>query len=148
MTEATAAAKKAGVPIDTIAFGTVVGHGHDPGRDRPGARRPRRRWRRSHRGAAASRSPPRPGNELNSVYDQIRRTVGFDTVRTDITEWFTGLALLLAVLTAGAALVLDAAHSVAPGAGPGPRHESGRLCHRITTECGQISWLMWRMRLA
>ena len=45
------------------------------------------------------------GNQLNAVYDQIRRTVGFDTVRADVTEWFTGLALLLAVLTAGAALV-------------------------------------------
>ena len=45
------------------------------------------------------------GNQLNSVYDQIRKTVGFDTVQTDITEWFIGLALLLAVLTAGAALL-------------------------------------------
>ena len=52
------------------------------------------------------------GNELNSVYDQIRKVVGYDTVPTDLTEWFVGLALLLAVLTAGAALVLDAAHPV------------------------------------
>ena len=31
------------------------------------------------------------GNELNSVYDQIRKIVGYDTVRTDLTEWFIGL---------------------------------------------------------
>ncbi|MDQ1459010.1 MAG: hypothetical protein QOI08_494, partial [Actinomycetota bacterium] len=45
------------------------------------------------------------GNELNSVYDQIRRTIGFDTVPADLSGWFIGLALVLAVLTAGAALV-------------------------------------------
>ena len=44
------------------------------------------------------------GSELKAVYAQIRKVVGFDSVRTDLTQWFTGLGLLLAVLTAGAAL--------------------------------------------
>ena len=44
-------------------------------------------------------------DQLNSVYDQIRRTVGYDNKQQDITAWFTGIALLVALLTAIAALV-------------------------------------------
>ena len=65
----------------------------------------RRRWSRSRRAAAASRSRPRARTQLNSVYDQIRKSVGYDTVRRDMTAWFTGLGLVLLILTAGAALV-------------------------------------------
>ena len=39
------------------------------------------------------------------MYDQIRKSVGYDTVRRDMTEWFTGLGLVLLILTAGAALL-------------------------------------------
>ena len=44
-------------------------------------------------------------NQLNSVYDQIRLTVGYDNKPQEITVWFTGIGLLIAVLTALAALV-------------------------------------------
>jgi Ca-activated chloride channel family protein len=44
------------------------------------------------------------GSELNSVYRQIRNSVGFDTVSHDITEWFLALGLLLALATSAAGL--------------------------------------------
>jgi Ca-activated chloride channel homolog len=104
VSDATAAAKKAGVPIDTIAFGTASGNVTIQGEAVPVPADPGAMAKIASASGGKSFTAT-TGNELNAVYDQIRRTVGFDTVRTDITEWFTGLALLLAVLTAGAALV-------------------------------------------
>ena len=101
---ATAAAKKAGVPIDTIAFGTSGGTVTIQGESVPVPADPQAMAKIAS-GSGGKSFTATTGNQLNAVYDQIRRTVGFDTVRTDITEWFIGLALLLAVLTAGAALV-------------------------------------------
>jgi Ca-activated chloride channel family protein len=104
VTAATAAAKKAGVPIDTIAFGTSAGTVTIQGETVPVPADPEAMANIAS-GSGGKSFTATTGNQLNAVYDQIRRTVGFDTVRSDITEWFTGLALLLAVLTAGAALV-------------------------------------------
>jgi Ca-activated chloride channel homolog len=33
------------------------------------------------------------GRELDTVYEQIRRSVGYDTVRHEITGWFLALGL-------------------------------------------------------
>jgi Ca-activated chloride channel family protein len=104
VTAATAAAKKDGVPIDTIAFGTQSGTVTAQGEVIPVPADPQT-MAQIAKGSGGKSFTATSGSELNSVYAQIRRTVGFDTVRTDITEWFTGLALLLAVLTAGAALI-------------------------------------------
>jgi len=100
---ATATAKKDGVPIDTIAFGTSSGTVTDQGETIPVPADPQT-MAQIAKGSGGKSFTATTGNQLNAVYAQIRRTVGFDTVRTDITEWFTGIALLLAVLTAGAAL--------------------------------------------
>jgi Ca-activated chloride channel family protein len=104
VTEATAVAKKDGVPIDTIAFGTASGTVTIQGEAVPVPAAPEAMAKIAS-GSGGKSFTATTGNELNAVYDQIRKVVGFDTVRTDITEWFTGFALLLAVLTAGAALV-------------------------------------------
>jgi Ca-activated chloride channel family protein len=101
--QAAAAAKTAQVPIDTIAFGTNSGTVAIQGETVPVPADPQTM------AAIASTSGGKSftatsGSQLKSVYAQIRKVVGFDTVRTDLTEWFTGLGLLLAVLTAGAAL--------------------------------------------
>jgi len=104
VTEATAAAKKNGVPIDTIAFGTASGTVTIQGETVTVPADPSAMAKIASASGGKSFTAT-TGNELNAVYGQIRKVVGFDTVRTDIAEWFTGLALLLAVLTAGAALV-------------------------------------------
>lgn len=101
---ATEAAKNDGVPVDTIAFGTPSGSVTIQGETVPVPADPQA-MERIASGSGGKSFTATTGKELNAVYDQIRRTVGFDTVRTDITEWFTGIALLLAVLTACAALV-------------------------------------------
>jgi Ca-activated chloride channel family protein len=43
--------------------------------------------------------------QLNSVYEQIRKSVGYDSHQRDITALFTGLGLLAGVLAAAAALL-------------------------------------------
>ncbi len=50
-------------------------------------------------------SPPRPAGQLKSVYGQIGRAVGYDVHRHEITAWFTGIALALAMAAAMAALI-------------------------------------------
>jgi Ca-activated chloride channel family protein len=104
VTDAVAAAKTAKVPIDTIAFGTASGTVTIQGETVPVPADPQAMAAIAS-GSGGKSFTATTGNELNSVYDQIRRVVGFDKVPTDLTEWFVGLALVLAILTAGAALV-------------------------------------------
>ena len=103
VTEATAAAKTAQVPIDTIAFGTSTGTITLQGETVPVPADPQTMTQIAQ-GSGGKSFTATTGNELNAVYDQIRKVVGFDKVPTDLTEWFVGLALLFALLTAGAAL--------------------------------------------
>jgi Ca-activated chloride channel family protein len=104
VTEAVAAAKTAHVPVDTIAFGTASGSVTIRGELVPVPADPQAMASIAS-GSGGKSFTAKSGTELNAVYDQIRKVVGFDKVPTDLTEWFTGLGLLLAVLTAGAALV-------------------------------------------
>ena len=99
------------VPVDTIAFGTADGTVTIQGESVPVPADPEAMAAIAS-GSGGKSFTAKNGNELNAVYDQIRKVVGYDTVKTDLTEWFLGLALLLAVLTAGAALDVDAAHPV------------------------------------
>ncbi len=103
VSEATAAAKQAKVPIDTIAFGTQTGSVVVQGENVPVPADPAA-MAAIAKGSGGKSFTATTSHQLNSVYDQIRKTIGFNTVKTDIAEWFIGLALLLAVLTAGAAL--------------------------------------------
>jgi Ca-activated chloride channel family protein len=43
--------------------------------------------------------------QLKSVYNEIGRTVGYDVHRREITSWFVGIALALAIAAAVAALI-------------------------------------------
>jgi Ca-activated chloride channel family protein len=101
--QATAAAKAAKVPIDTIAFGTSSGTVTIQGESVPVPADPAT-MKAIASGSGGKSFTATSGSELKAVYSQIRKVVGFDSVKTDLTEWFTGLGLLLAVLTAGAAL--------------------------------------------
>ncbi len=101
--QATAAAKTARVPIDTIAFGTASGSVTIQGETVPVPSDPAT-MKAIAAGSGGKSFTATSGKELKSVYSQIRKVVGFGSVKTDLTEWFTGLGLLLAVLTAGAAL--------------------------------------------
>jgi Ca-activated chloride channel homolog len=100
----TAAAKDAGVPIDTIAFGTPGGVIDRQGEQIPVPADPEA-MKQIANGSHGKSFTAQTVDQLNSVYDQIRRTVGYDTKQQDVTGWFTGIALVVALLTAVAALV-------------------------------------------
>jgi Ca-activated chloride channel family protein len=91
----TARAKAAGIPIDTIAFGTTS----DP---RVPADPAAMATIASGSGGKAFTATTE--QTLSSVYDQIRRSVGYDTVVHDITVWLLAAGVLLTLLAATASL--------------------------------------------
>jgi len=102
--DATAAAKSAGVPIDSIAFGTPDGTVNVQGEIIPVPADPQA-MADIAAGSGGKSFRAVNGTQLNSVYDQIRKSVGYDTVPRDLTDWFLGLGLVMLILTSGAALV-------------------------------------------
>ena len=104
VSEATAAAKAAHVPVDSIAFGTPQGTINLQGEVLSVPADP------AAMSAIASGTGGKSftavtGTELNAVYDQIRMSVGYDTVPRNLTAWFLGLGLFVLFLSSGAALV-------------------------------------------
>jgi Ca-activated chloride channel family protein len=104
VSDADAAAKQAGVKIDTIAFGTQGGTVTIEGQtiavpSDPAAMAQIASDTGGHTFTAES------AGQLKSVYQQIGRVVGYDTHRHEITAWFTGIALVVGVLAAIAGLL-------------------------------------------
>jgi Ca-activated chloride channel homolog len=98
-----AAAKAAGVKINTIAFGTQNGTVTIQGETIPVPADP------AAMNAIASDTGGRTftaqsADELKSVYHEIGRVVGYNVEHRDITAWFIGIALALMVAAAAAAL--------------------------------------------
>lgn len=98
---ATAAAKQAGVPIDTIAFGALRGSAHNTAA--PYDPREMGKIAAATGGKAFTAAS---GRELSSVYAEISRRVGYDTVRHDVTEWFVAVGLLCGLLAGSVGLTL------------------------------------------
>jgi Ca-activated chloride channel family protein len=100
---AAAAAKAAGVPINTIAFGTpdgtitirdrLIAVPYDPDAMAEIAK-----------ATNGKTFTARNAGQLRSVYAQIGRLVGYDTVTRELTAGFTGAAMALLIAAAGAAL--------------------------------------------
>jgi Ca-activated chloride channel family protein len=99
-----AAAKKAGVPIDTIAFGTQEGVVTLRGQDVPVPSDPAAMQRIASETGGKSFTA-QSASQLRSVYDQIGRAVGYVTHHHEVTAWFTGAGLVLGALAAAAALI-------------------------------------------
>jgi Ca-activated chloride channel family protein len=102
--DAAAAAKQAGVKVDTIAFGTADGTVEVQGQilsvpSDPAAMAQIASTTGGHTFTAKS------ADQLKSVYNQIGRVVGFDIHRHEITAWFTGIALLVATMAGVAGLL-------------------------------------------
>ena len=102
--QATAAAKQASVPIDSIAFGTPTGTIEIQGEVVSVPADPQT-MQQIASGSGGKSFTAKSANQLTSVYEQIRKSVGYDTVRRDMATWFTGIGLVLMILTAGAALI-------------------------------------------
>ena len=101
--EATSA-KQAGVPIDTIAFGTAEGTVTIRGQNVPVPSDPIAMARIAHESGGKSFTA-KSANQLHAVYDQIGRAVGYVVHKHEVTAWFTGAALALAALAGAAALI-------------------------------------------
>ncbi len=101
---ASAAAKEAKIPVDTIAYGTSDGTVAINGRTYAVPTDPDT-LKQIAAATGGKAFTAESAGQLGSVYDQIQKVVGYDTERTEITAWFTGAALLAATLAAVAALV-------------------------------------------
>jgi Ca-activated chloride channel homolog len=104
VTTATASAKKARVRIDTIAFGTPTGTVTLQGEQIPVPADPTA-MRAIASGSGGKTFTAASLGELTKVYEQIRRTVGFDTKERDLTVWFLGAGFIVLCAAAAAALI-------------------------------------------
>ncbi len=102
--DATAAAKEAGVPIDTIAFGTETGTIERGGQLIPVPADPDA-MKQIADGSGGKSFTASTASQLNSVYEQIRRSVGYDNQKASVAVWFTGVGLAIALLAGIAALI-------------------------------------------
>jgi Ca-activated chloride channel family protein len=101
---ASEAAKEAGVPVDTIAFGTESGTIERQGQIIPVPADPEAMEQIADATDGESFTAS-TADQLDKVYEQIRKTVGYDSEERQITAWFTGIGLAIAVLAACAALL-------------------------------------------
>ncbi|HEX6500741.1 MAG TPA: VWA domain-containing protein [Micromonosporaceae bacterium] len=102
--EASAAAAAANVPVSTIAFGTDQGTVTISGQQQrvPVDRQALQKLAESTRGhfyEAASLS------ELKQVYQDMGSSIGYRTKPREVTQWYVGIALLLALAAGGLSLV-------------------------------------------
>jgi Ca-activated chloride channel homolog len=102
--EAAANAKLAGIAVDTIAFGTANGVVTIQNQRHPVPSDPETMARIAE-ASGGQTFAAETGGQLEAIYDQIGRAVGFDKQKSEITAWFTGLGLLIASLAAAAALL-------------------------------------------
>jgi len=98
------AAVDAKVPVSTIAFGTDAGFVVVEGRNIPVPvnRDALARLAETTGGGSFEASTAR---ELRRVYADIGSSIGYRTEKREITSWFVGLALLLAMAAAAGSLV-------------------------------------------
>lgn len=103
--EAASAAAEAGVPVDTIAFGTPDGtiEGEDGGTERvPVAPEPLAEIASTTGGTAFEADSL---GELGSAYADIGGIVGYDEVDRDVSGWFVGTGLLLLAVSGSLSLL-------------------------------------------
>jgi len=101
---AATAAKQAGVRINTIAFGTQSGTVTIQGQTIPVPSDPAAMAQIASTTGGHTFTAQTAG-QLNSVYSQIGRVVGYDVHRHEVTAWFTGIGLGLVLLAAIGAIV-------------------------------------------
>ena len=103
VTTEAAAAKAAGVKINTIAFGTANGTVTINGETIPVPADPAAMAQIAS--ATGGRTfTAQSADQLKSVYNEIGRAVGYDVQHRDITAWFIGIALVMLIIAAAGAL--------------------------------------------
>lgn len=106
-TGAAQAAKKRGVPVFTIAYGTPGGYVVDRGQRMPVPVNHVELQRIADLSGGKKYSAA-SASELKSVYEGIARSIGYEKVQTEVTEKYVFYALLFGVASALAAIALGA----------------------------------------
>ena len=101
---AAAAARRARIPVTTIAFGTDEGTIRTGGEDYP-VPVDRDALRQIADTTGGKFYEAQSAEQLQSVYSDIGSSVGFRTVQREATAWFVGIALVFAIAGAGASIV-------------------------------------------
>jgi Ca-activated chloride channel homolog len=101
---AAAAAKRAGVPVNTIAFGTQHGSVAVGGQVIAVPSDPAAMARLATEGGGRSFTAEN-ARQLRSVYERIGRAVGYDVHQHEITAAFTGAGLVITLLAALSGLI-------------------------------------------
>ena len=103
--EAAAAATAAGIPVSTVAFGTAEGVVEIPDDENPGETlivpvpvdEPTLSFIADTTGGTFFTADS--ADELAQVYRDVGTAVGFELVERDLSDWFIGAALALAMIT-------------------------------------------------
>ncbi len=103
-TSEAAAAKAAGVKINTIAFGTSNGTVTIDGEVIPVPADPAAMAQIAS-GSGGRTFSAQSASQLKTVYNEIGRAVGYDVQYRDVTEWFIGIALVMLIAAAAGALI-------------------------------------------
>ncbi|MBK8459208.1 MAG: VWA domain-containing protein [Micropruina sp.] len=104
---AAADSKEAGIPIYTIAYGTAGGFVIDQGRRQPVPVN-HQELAEAARISGGKKFSAGSSAELNDVYKNIARTIGYMKVDQEVTEIYAGYALLFAVMASLAVISLGA----------------------------------------
>jgi Ca-activated chloride channel family protein len=102
--EAASAARDAGVPVSTIAYGTQDGTVEVEGRTVP-VPVDSASLQQLAELTGGTAYTAETGEELSAVYDDIGSQVGMRTERQEVSAWFAGAGLLAAALAATASLL-------------------------------------------
>ncbi len=100
-------AKKRGVPVFTIAYGTPGGYVVDRGQRMPVPVN-HVELQRVADISGGKKFSATSATELKSVYEGIARSIGYERVQAEVTERYAGYALLFGIVSALAAIALAA----------------------------------------
>lgn len=100
-------AKKAGVPVYTIAYGTSTGYVEEKGVRQPVPVN-HRELSDVARESGGKKLSAASDSELRDAYSQIARSIGYEKVYVEVTERYAGWALLFGILAALATMSLAA----------------------------------------
>ena len=101
-------AKKKGVPVYTIAYGTAGGYVVDSRGQKQSVPVEPRRAAEGRRQLRWQEVLGRGAGELKQVYDSIAHQIGYERVEAEITEKYAGIATIFGILAAMAAVSLGA----------------------------------------
>lgn len=101
--EAATAARRAHVPVSTIAYGTASGYIINGGKRDP-VPPDKTTLRELARATGGQAYESTSSAQLREVYADIGSSIGHRNVEREVTTWFVGIALLLAFAAAGTSL--------------------------------------------